>query len=409
MIVAVALLNIPEAPAPGAVNVTFTPDTGLLPASFTVTASAFANAVLMVADCGVVPAFAVIVVGAPAVLVSEKFTVVRPAAAAVTVYGPPAVAFAVNGAEATPEAFVATMIVAVALLNIPEAPAPGAVNVTFTPGTGLLPASFTVTASALANAVLIVADCGVVPAFAVIVVGAPTVLVSEKFTVVRPAAAAVTVYGPPAVAFAVNGAEAIPDAFVATMIVAVALLNIPEAPEPGAVNVTFTPTTGLLPASFTVTASALAKAVLMAADCGVVPAFAVIVVGAPAVLVSEKFTVVSPVAAAVTVYGPPDVPFAVNGADATPDAFVATMIVAVALLNLPDAPDPGAVNVTFTPGTGLPPASFTVTAKALAKAVLTVADCGVVPAFAAIVAGAPTVLVSEKFTVVRPVAAAVTV
>jgi hypothetical protein len=102
-----------------------------------------------------------------AVLVSEKFTVVRPVAAAVTVYGPPAVEFAVNGADATPDALVATTIVAVLLLNVPDAPVAGAVNVTFTPDTGLLPASFTVTASAFANAVLIVALCGVVPAFAV--------------------------------------------------------------------------------------------------------------------------------------------------------------------------------------------------------------------------------------------------
>ncbi|HEV1996288.1 MAG TPA: hypothetical protein VGR03_18280, partial [Candidatus Acidoferrum sp.] len=114
---------------------------------------------------------------------------------------------------------MATVIVAVPLLNTPDDPDPGAVNVTFTPETGLLPASFTVTASALAKAVLIIADCGVVPAFAVIVEGAPTVFVSEKFTVVRPVAAAVTVYGPPVVAFAVNGAEATPDAFVATVIV----------------------------------------------------------------------------------------------------------------------------------------------------------------------------------------------
>src|SRR5437879_6623970 len=64
--------------------------------------------------------------------------------------------------------------------------------------------------------------------------------------------------------------------------------------------------------------------------------------GALAVFVSEKFAVVSPVALAVTVYGPPAVAFAVNGADATPDAFVATTIVAVLLLNTPDAPDPGA-------------------------------------------------------------------
>jgi hypothetical protein len=184
----------------------------------------------------------------------------------------------------------------------------------------------------------------------------------------------VTVYGPPTVAFAVNPADATPDAFVVTVIVTVLLLNTPDAPEPGAVNVTFTPDTGLLPASFTVTASAFAKAVLTAADCGVVPAFALIDEAGPAVLVKEKFTVVSPADAAVTVYGPPAVAFAVNGADATPDAFVATTIVAVLLLNTPEAPDPGAVNVTFTPETGLLPASFTVTASALAKAVLTVAD-----------------------------------
>ena len=98
-----------------------------------------------------------------------------------------------------------------------------------------------------------------------------------------------------------NGADATPDAFVVTVIVAVLLLNTPVAPEPGAVKVTLTPDTGLLPASRTVTAGALANAVLMVADCGVVPGFAVIDEGAPALFVSEKFTVVRPVAAAVTV------------------------------------------------------------------------------------------------------------
>ena len=113
--------------------------------------------------------------------------------------------------------------------------------------------------------------------------------------------------------FAVNGADATPDAFVATVIVVVLLLKMPDAAEPGDVNVTFTPDTGLLPASLMVTASAFAKAVLIVADCGVVPAFAVMLAAAPVVLVSEKLTVVSPVAAAVTVYGPPAVLFAVNG------------------------------------------------------------------------------------------------
>ena len=97
--------------------------------------------------------------------------------------------------------------------------------------------------------------------------------------------------------------------------------------------------------------------------------------------------------------------FAVNGADATPDALVATVMAAVLLLNIPLAPLPGAVNVTFTPGTGLLPASFTVTARAFAKAVLSAALCGVVPAFAVIVDGAPTVFVSEKLVESAPAAA----
>src|SRR5450755_986185 len=84
---------------------------------------------------------------------------------------------AVNGADAIPEALVATTMVVVLLLKSPEDPAAGAVNVTFTPGTGLLPMSRTVTASGLAKAVLMVALCGVVPALAVIDAGAPTVLV----------------------------------------------------------------------------------------------------------------------------------------------------------------------------------------------------------------------------------------
>ena len=57
-------------------------------------------------------------------------------------------------------------------------------------------------------------------------------------------------------------------------------------------------------------------------------------------------------------------PFAVNGADATPDPFVATVIVLLLLLNVPDAPVEGAVNTTLAPDMGLVPASFTVTASA---------------------------------------------
>jgi hypothetical protein len=42
----------------------------------------------------------------------------------------------------------------------------------------------------------------------------------------------------------------------------------------------------------------------------------------------------------------------VNGAEATPLEFVATMMVAVLLLKVPLAPEPGAVKVTLTPETG---------------------------------------------------------
>src|SRR5664279_1349500 len=95
--------------------------------------------------------------------------------------------------------------------------------------------------------------------------GAPVVLVREKLTVVRPVEAADTLYGPPAVALAVNEAEATPFASVGTVMVAVLFEKTPLAPDAGAVNTTLTPLTGLLPASLTVTASALAKAVLIAA------------------------------------------------------------------------------------------------------------------------------------------------
>src|SRR5258706_11147328 len=84
---------------------------------------------------GGVAAVAVIVAATPAVLVSEKFAgVATPLAVAVTVYEP-VVALAVNaGAVATPLALVVT---GGPPANGPEAPAPGAANVTLTPGPGL--------------------------------------------------------------------------------------------------------------------------------------------------------------------------------------------------------------------------------------------------------------------------------
>jgi hypothetical protein len=72
---------------------------------------------------------------------------------------------------------------------------------------------------------------------------------------------------------------------------------------------------------------------------------------------------------------------------AMPEESVVTAMVFMPLLNVPDAPDAGAVNVTLTPGTGLPAASVTVTERSVPNTVLTTADCGVVPEPAVIPVG----------------------
>src|ERR1700751_4689024 len=90
---------------------------------------------------------------------------------------------AVNTTEvATPLALVTAVFTPPA--NVPLAPVcAGAVNVTVTPETGLLPASFTVACNAVLNAVLVAALCGV-PAVAVIAAAVPEVLVRAKFAAV---------------------------------------------------------------------------------------------------------------------------------------------------------------------------------------------------------------------------------
>ena len=99
---------------------------------------------------------------------------------------------------------------------------------------------------------------------------------------------------------------------------------------------------------------------------------------------------------------------AVNTADvATPLAFVVTVFTPPA--KLPLAPVAGAVNVTVTPCTGLPPLSFTVATSAAANAVLMAALCGV-PLVAVIDAAVPAVLVNAKLAeVVTPATVAATV
>jgi len=77
--------------------------------------------------------------------------------------------------------------------------------------------------------------------------------------------------------------------------------------------------------------------------------------------------------------------------------------------NVPLAPLDGAVKVTVTPLTALPPLSLTVATRGAAKAVLMVALCGV-PLVAAIEAAGPGLFVSEKFAgLATPATVAVTV
>jgi len=76
--------------------------------------------------------------------------------------------------------------------------------------------------------------------------------------------------------------------------------NVPLAPLPGTINITVTPLTGLLPASFTIACKGNAKAVLITAVCGV-PLIAVSIAAAPAVFVRLKLADPTAPAVAVTV------------------------------------------------------------------------------------------------------------
>jgi len=110
------------------------------------------------------------------------------------------------------------------------------------------------------------------------------VRLKEAGAPVFPVKFAVTVNGPPTVAFAVKvDAVATPLEFVLSVSVFAPLLKAPLAPEAGAVKVTETPLTGLPSLSLTVASSAVPKAVPTVADC-VAPALAVIDAGLAAVL-----------------------------------------------------------------------------------------------------------------------------
>jgi len=323
------------------------------------------------------------------VFVSEKFTCGQPGCRRGDRVRPSRCGIRREQSRRYTDAFVATVIVVVLLLNTPDAPVPGAVNATFTPETGLLPASFTVTASAFAKAVLIVADCSVVPAFAVIVEGAPAVFVSEKFTVVSPVAAAVTVYGPPVVAFAVNGADATPDAFVATVNRRRAVAEYSGRSRPWRRERYVHPETGLLPG---IPHSSL--------ECGGkrrVDRRALRRTGrgrdargrAGQVREREVAGVTTPATVAVTLVR--TTCYAVGGKDGRclPHPVHSSLRCSLRQQKWPLAPLPGDANVTVTPLTGLLNESLTIACSWAANAVPTVALCAV-PAVAVMVVAVPT-------------------
>jgi len=92
---------------------------------------------------------------------------------------------------------------------------------------------------------------------------------------------------------------------------------------------------------------------------------------------------------------------------ATPLALVVAVFTPPA--NVPLAPLAGAVNVTVTPLTPLPPLSFTVATKGAAKAALMGVLCGV-PLVAEMLAAGPALFINEKLAgLATPATVAVTV
>src|SRR5580700_132068 len=121
--------------------------------------------------------------GAPVLVNAKLAEAETPATLAVTVKLPVWLFAVGTGDVATP----LLLVVAVALLDPPNvalAPLPGALNVTVAPLTRLPLPSFAVAWSNVPNAVFTAALCGV-PPVAVILAGAPIVLVNAKLAEVE--------------------------------------------------------------------------------------------------------------------------------------------------------------------------------------------------------------------------------
>ena len=128
-----------------------------------------------------------------AILVSEKVAGIATPVTDASTVKLPGVELAMNAGEvATPDAFVIAVAVLPPPARVTLAPVEGAVNETITPLSGLLPASLTVAASGLANALLTVALCWVQLASALATL--PALSVAATVSVGGPGA--VTANGP---------------------------------------------------------------------------------------------------------------------------------------------------------------------------------------------------------------------
>lgn len=174
-------------------------------------------------------------------------------------------------------------------------PEPGAAKFTVTPLTAKLPASRTNACKAVPKAVLMAAVCGE-PAETTTEAGGLTVLVrAKRAEPATPATVAVTLYGPPPIAFAVAVTLATP----AALVTAEALERVALAPEPGTAKFTVTPDTRLLAASRTVVCNAVENALLTEVVCEA-PPVALTEAAGPARFVSPKLTEPVPGAEAPT-------------------------------------------------------------------------------------------------------------
>src|SRR5205823_959226 len=330
-------------------HVTVTPATGLPFASLT---STMCGVCRRVATCPVrlSPELLAIVAAVPAVAVAVKITGLpaSPLAVARAVSVRTVVPRVHELAGATP---LASVVTGVAGFTVPLAPV--ALNVTATPETGFPFASFTITEGGELTAAPAVPGW-LVGLFAAIVAAVPAVAVAVKITGL-PAS-------PLAVARAVSVRAVVPrvqEVAVATPLpsVVTGVAGSRSAERRVGQDGTAPPETGRPSASFPTTEGGELTAA-PAVPCWLVGLLAAFAAACPAVAVAVKLTGLpaSPLAVARAVSVRTAVPRVQEVAVATP---LPSVVTGVAGSTVPLAPV--ALNVTATPATGFPFASFTIT------------------------------------------------